>query len=174
MKISNVLSGFLVVAGISFAGAGCSVDVPDGGEKDSDEKASDGGSAKPSKGGGEKGADAASAGQQSGGNASAAKDSAAAQGQESEGVVCDASLEGVGWCADDANILFCSGDTWWLLDCTTVEADAFCGYDLEEEIVDCYVIVDDEDEDECADIDEECDDDADCCSEVCDVDGYCS
>lgn len=159
-----------MVAGLGLVGAACSVEVP---EETGDKKPTE--SKKPAKGGGQKGAEAAEAGQKSGDNATASKESAAAQGTESDGVVCDASLEGVGWCADDASIVFCSADSWWLLDCTAYDPEAFCAYDLDLEIVDCYVFVDDEEEEEeCLDIDEACDEDLDCCSEVCDVDGSCS
>jgi hypothetical protein len=125
---------------------------------------------KQKKGGGSKGAsDAKSSGQKGGSNAEGAQGNATSQGPESDGLVCDASTESVGWCADDASIVFCSDENWWLLDCTEIDPEAFCGYDDELNVVDCYVLVDDE----CLDLDEGCADDADCCSGICDDEGFC-
>jgi hypothetical protein len=143
------------------AAVACSVEVP--------ELESGAGKAK---GGGKKGSEASESGQKSGSKATEAKDSAESQGSEAEGLACDDSLDGVGWCEDDESILFCSDGEWWLLDCTAIEEEAFCGYDDEANLVDCYVLVDGEEE--CSDIDEECDADEDCCAGFCDVDGLCS
>lgn len=144
----------------------CSVDVPE------DPTESTPSSSK-QKGGGTKGAaDAKSAGQKGGSNATGAQESATPQGAESDGLVCDAASEGVGWCADDASIVFCSEETWWLLDCTQFDPDAFCAYEEDLNVVDCYVLVDDED-DECLDLDEACATDDDCCTGICDEEGFC-
>jgi hypothetical protein len=124
------------------------------------------------KGGGTQGATAASSsGQKGGSNAESAQSSATSQGSEVDGLVCDASTESVGWCADDASIEFCSDATWWVLDCTQFDPDAFCAYDEDLNIVDCYVLVDEGDE--CSDLDEACVDDAECCSGICDDEGFC-
>lgn len=152
----------------SLAFTACSVDVPDPTDSTS-------GATSKKKGGGSKGASAASsAGQKGGSNATSAQDSATSQGPESDGLVCDGTTEGVGWCSDDASIVFCSDESWWLLDCTQYDPEAFCAYDDDLNIVDCYVLVDDEDgDDECLDLDEACADDADCCSGFCDEEGFC-
>src|SRR5262245_18234449 len=94
--------------------------------------------------------------------------SAMSQGGMIDGMVCDAILGG-GWVceADGESIVFCSAGEWWLLDCTAIDPDAFCGYDEAENVVDCYVIV------ECVDDGGDCLEDADCCSLVCGDDGTC-
>jgi len=90
------------------------------------------------KGGGKKGAAAASAHQKGGSTAEGKVGSAASQGPTSDGLTCDATLDGVGWCVDDANILFCYEGTWWLLDCSGFLDGGFCGYDVDLNTVDCY------------------------------------
>ena len=151
----------LCLAAVPFVA--CSVEVPDPPATAPNADA-------PAKGGGSKGSDAQSSGQKGGSKAAASKGTAQSQGAENGGLVCDASTESIGWCADDASIVFCSADTWWLLDCRQLDPDAFCGYDDELNIVDCYVL---DDWDVCLDLDEACVDDAECCSGLCDESGAC-
>ena len=120
------------------------------------------------RGGGDSGSDAADNDQKSGGKAKQAQEQANAQGPELDGVVCDAANDGVGWCADDLSIVFCADAEWWLLDCTAIEPDAYCGYDDALNEVDCFVDVE-----ECLVDDEACSVDADCCSDFCGDDGFC-
>ncbi len=119
------------------------------------------------KGGGQTGEAASSSGQKGGSRSTGSQSLATSQGSETEGLVCDASTDGIAWCDDDTNILFCADGAWWLLDCGAVEAGAFCGYDEDLNIVDCYV------EEACAADDEACEIDDDCCGGYCADDGYC-
>lgn len=121
--VSTILGG---------ATAGCSVEVPD-----------PSGAKKPAKGGGEKGQGASASGQKGGSTATANTGSAQDQGAEAEGLACDASIDGLGWCADESTVLFCSANTWWLLSCPAIEPEAFCGYDVDLNVVDCFVIDED-------------------------------
>ena len=59
-------------------------------------------------------------------------------GEELDGVLCNGEAEGVAWCANDAEIDFCSGGKWWTLHCPTIEASAFCGLDVSSLEVDCF------------------------------------
>lgn len=121
----NRRSVFVVVFGLALGLVGCG---GSGGAK--------------TKGGGDKGAAAAKASnQKSGSNATSKMGSAQSQGSDSGGITCDGDLEGIAWCDSDTNIIFCSGGTWYLLDCEAFEAGAFCGVDLESAEVDCYVEV---------------------------------
>lgn len=91
------------------------------------------------KAGGEKAAAAKEGGQKGGSVATGAKSSGQSAGPERDGLACDASAEGVGWCDSDAEIVFCSEGSWWLLDCAAVTDGAYCGYDEGLNEVDCYV-----------------------------------
>jgi hypothetical protein len=91
------------------------------------------------KAGGQKAGAAKEGGQKGGSVATGAKSSGQSAGSERDGLACDASAEGVGWCDSDAEIVFCSEGSWWLLDCTAVTDGAYCGYDEELNEVDCYV-----------------------------------
>lgn len=93
----------------------------------------------PDKAGGRTGSAAANSGQKSGSEATSNRSASNSQGSDADGVACDASVDGVGWCVSDEEILFCSEGEWWLLDCTAIEEAAFCGYDEEVDEVDCYV-----------------------------------
>ena len=92
---------------------------------------------KPSKGSSAKGADAKGAGQKTGGTAAADKSMASDRGVSYETVTCDASEEGVAWCDDDHTIIFCSGGSFWALDCGAIGGD-FCAE--VDDTVDCYAI----------------------------------
>ena len=61
---------------------------------------------------------------------------ATAFGDLYEGVFCNDTTEGIGWCDDDVTLAYCSLGTWWLLDCTDVGGD-YCNDD--GITVDCYV-----------------------------------
>ena len=89
------------------------------------------------KGGGEKGSAAKDAGQKTGGTASGKTDQATNSGADVDGITCDDSLEGVAWCESDTEIIFCTGGSWYLLDCVAFDETAFCGID-EAATVDCY------------------------------------
>lgn len=78
------------------------------------------------------------AAQQSGSTARGAQGSAASQGTDSNGVACESALEGAGVCANETQVLFCAGGTWWLLDCAQLASGGFCGYDSATLAVDCY------------------------------------
>jgi len=91
------------------------------------------------KAGGKKGSAAADAKQKSGDTATGNRSSGTDQGAESDGIVCDANLEGVGWCSSDAAIVLCAEGSWWLVDCSAVSDGAYCGYDEDADVVDCYV-----------------------------------
>src|SRR5262245_30270041 len=60
-------------------------------------------------------------------------------GSSSGGVTCDAALDGVGFCSSDAEIVFCAGGVWWILDCTAIDETAFCGEDESSGLIDCYL-----------------------------------
>lgn len=91
------------------------------------------------KGGGAKSAAAAQmqkSMQKTGGAASSMQSSASNQGNSKDGVSCDAALDGVGFCATDSAIVFCSAGSWWLLDCAEVREDAYCGQS--DGTIDCF------------------------------------
>jgi hypothetical protein len=90
----------------------------------------------PRKGSPQQGSDAAASGTTAGSISRSHRSTADDTGNIYEGVVCDASTEGIAWCDDDFDIVFCSDQTWWLLDCTAIGAD-YCGDD--GLTVDCYV-----------------------------------
>jgi len=51
------------------------------------------------------------------------------------GISCDYTEEGLAWCDDDYTVVYCSGGTWWAVDCYSIGYD-YCtddGY-----TVDCY------------------------------------
>ena len=83
--------------------------------------------------------EAASSGQKSGSAAKENQGAGTSQGPDYDGVTCGSDMEGVGWCATEEEIVFCSAGEWWLLDCGSVEDGAFCGYDEDLEEVDCFV-----------------------------------
>ena len=89
------------------------------------------------KGGGEKGAAAKTAGQKSGSTATSNKDKGTDLGVEYLGVTCDESDEGLGWCDDDTNIVFCAGGHFWSLDCGQIDG-AVCGENVELNEMDCF------------------------------------
>jgi hypothetical protein len=59
-------------------------------------------------------------------------------GATKDGVTCDGSLEGVGYCAADTTVVFCAGGQWWALECSALDETAFCGVD-EAGLLDCWV-----------------------------------
>ena len=52
---------------------------------------------------------------------------------------CDKALDGVAFCDTDVDVVFCSDGHWWTLDCGAVEDHAWCGLELDEHVVDCFV-----------------------------------
>lgn len=54
-------------------------------------------------------------------------------------LVCDAESDGVAFCDDDTNLVFCAEGEWWSLDCPAIEDGAFCGEDADSLLVDCAV-----------------------------------
>ena len=89
-----------------------------------------------SKGGGAKAAAAKTESQKVGGAAGASKSNATSKGESYEGVTCDASAEGLGWCDSDGIVVFCSEGQFYALDCSTVDG-AVCAEDPETNAVDC-------------------------------------
>jgi len=162
--LRTMIVGALASMTILVAQVGCNATVPD---SDSLQPKKESPKDTPKKGGGTTGQAAQTSGQKGGGTATSKTSSAQDKGAEVEGLVCDASLESIGWCEDEATIMFCSSGVWWLLSCPEIEPDAFCGYDDDLNIVDCYVI------EECLELDEACIEDGDCCSGICDDDGFC-
>ncbi len=88
------------------------------------------GKAAPTKGSGAKTTDAAkSSGQKASPKVAAEKSKGTSSGASKDGVTCDASLEGVGFCATDTTVVFCTGGEWWALECSALDAASFCGVD---------------------------------------------
>jgi hypothetical protein len=79
-----------------------------------------------------------SSAQQSGSSARGAMSSANSQGAMQNGLACGGALEGAGVCASETQLLFCLGETWWLLDCAALSAGGYCAYDSSLSSVDCY------------------------------------
>jgi hypothetical protein len=96
-----------------------------------------GSSGQATKGSGAKGSGAKDAGQKAGGTAEGDKGMASSDGSEYEGVTCDETFEGVAWCDSDTTIVFCTGGTWWALDCSAVGGDVCAELD---DTVDCYQV----------------------------------
>jgi hypothetical protein len=94
-------------------------------------------SSQPTKNSSAKGSGAKAAGQKAGGTAESNKSMATSDGAEYEDVTCDDSEEGVAWCDSDTTVIFCTGGTWYALDCSAVGGD-FCA-ELDD-TVDCYAI----------------------------------
>jgi hypothetical protein len=87
-----------------------------------------GGGGHAEKGGGQKGASAKGSGQHVGGHATSDKSKGTDRGASYEDVACDDGVEGLAWCDSAAEIAFCSGGEWWILDCTHPDIDGdFCG-----------------------------------------------
>jgi hypothetical protein len=74
--------------------------------------------------------------QKTGSSAASNQSSAANQGGSRDGVACDASASDVAFCASDNTIAFCASGSWWLLDCSEVEAGAYCGQ--AGDTIDCF------------------------------------
>ena len=92
---------------------------------------------KKKKKGGARGTAAAGQKQRAGGNLQTSAGSRVAETYL--GVTCDASVEGLAWCDSEVDVAFCSGGTWWSLDCSAVDEAAFCGYDIDSDVIDCFV-----------------------------------
>lgn len=60
------------------------------------------------------------------------------KGSDNGGIKCDSSLDGIGWCETDNDIIVCAGGTWWLVSCPAIEANSFCGVD-DIGTLDCWV-----------------------------------
>jgi hypothetical protein len=124
--------------------------------KSADKGRSLGGAGKKKNGGAHSAAEAKAAGEKVGSKALGDKSKASDKGVSLSGirpgqlhlsdegteVACDADHEGEGFCGDDAHIDFCSEGHWYALDCTSAEDGAFCGEDLSDETVDCWVDAD--------------------------------
>lgn len=87
---------------------------------------------------GSKATSASGAKEKAGSKATAATDKATMSGDTRDGVTCDTTIDGVGFCATDAQIVFCSGGNWWVLNCTAIDPKAFCGTDTAG-VIDCWV-----------------------------------
>lgn len=55
-------------------------------------------------------------------------------GSTYEGVTCDDSTQGIAWCDDDFNVVYCSSGTWYSFDCAYL--GQFCAADGDD--VDCF------------------------------------
>jgi len=90
-------------------------------------------------GGGQNNASGAqSAGQQVSGGAMG-NSSASQQGSSYESVTCDSSDDGIGFCATDVDLFFCSGGYWWDLDCSQLNSGGYCDcIDSSCGTVDCF------------------------------------
>jgi hypothetical protein len=146
--MKNRLVVSMVWSFVSVLALGCTanVDAPvtqggKGGGGGTDGGTSSGGAA-PTRAGGDKGAAAKTSNQKSGGRAAGAQSQATDRGTEVDGILCDVTTEGLAWCDSDTTIVFCAGGDWYELNCSAIEADAFCGLELPERIVDCFVEVD--------------------------------
>jgi hypothetical protein len=114
--VSRTITACLVAAALAVVAPGCKSKV---------------------KGGGAKSASAAkSSSQKTGSAAKGATQSATPTGSDSGGVTCDSSLEGVGFCSSDSSVVFCSGGSWYELDCNDVAEGAFCFED--GDTIDCF------------------------------------
>jgi ABC-type oligopeptide transport system substrate-binding subunit len=80
------------------------------------------------------GQNAVGSGQIVGGTASDNQGSADGMGDTYEGITCDDQNEGLAWCDDDYNIVYCDGGVWYSFDCAYL-GDICVQYD---DIVDCY------------------------------------
>lgn len=76
--------------------------------------------------------------QKTGSKATSGKSSGTTKGSNVDGVACDGALSGVGFCADDATVVFCDGETWWGVSCPALVDSGYCGYDAASLTVDCY------------------------------------
>ena len=94
-------------------------------------------SSSPTKNSSAKGSGAKAAGQKAGGTAEGNKSTATSNGTEYEDVACDDTMEGVAWCDSDTTVIFCTGGSWYSLDCSAIGGD-FCA-ELDD-TVDCYAI----------------------------------
>lgn len=65
---------------------------------------------------------------------------ATSSGMTKDGVACDASLEGVGFCGSDSTVVFCASGQWWALECSALDPTAFCGVDTDG-VLDCWLPV---------------------------------
>ncbi len=92
-------------------------------------------SSKKTKGATAKGSAAKSEGLQNGSVSAAARDKAKDQGASVEKLLCDAVTEGLGWCDSDTAVVFCTGGTWYKLDCAGAGLGV-CATD-DSKIVDC-------------------------------------
>ena len=45
-------------------------------------------------------------------------------------VTCDDSIDGLAFCASDADVVFCSDGAWWTLSCPAIDELSFCGVEL--------------------------------------------
>lgn len=49
------------------------------------------------------------------------------KGSNYDGTTCDSSLEGIGWCANDEDVIICFGGNWYQVNCPTVLPNSYCG-----------------------------------------------
>jgi hypothetical protein len=97
------------------------------------------GKAAPAKGSGAKAATAAKdSNQKASSSVTGSTSKAQSTGTMKDGVSCDASLEGVGFCASETTVAFCSNGQWWALECSALDSTAFCGVDTDGAL-DCWL-----------------------------------
>jgi hypothetical protein len=92
-------------------------------------------SSKKQKGTTAKGNAAKTEGLENGSVSAAARDKAKDLGATVEKLLCDAVTEGVGWCDSDTAVVFCTGGTWYKLDCAATGLGV-CAID-DAKVVDC-------------------------------------
>ena len=93
----------------------------------------------PAKGSGAKSTSAAKdSGQKASAQVKNGTSKAQSSGATKDGVTCDASLEGVGFCGSDTTVVFCTQGQWWALECTAIDSTAYCGVDPESGL-DCWL-----------------------------------
>jgi hypothetical protein len=113
--------------------------------KSTDKGHSAGGAGRKKNGGAHTAAAAKAAGEKAGSKALGDKEKATDKGvslasaDDGAGTDCDSDHEGEGFCGDDAHIDFCKDGHWYALDCAAEEDGAFCGEDLGDHTVDCFV-----------------------------------
>lgn len=97
--------------------------------------------AKQQKGGGKTAATEAKSAKQKLSESTKSKQSSAKKKEDAEidSLNCDEELEGLAWCDSDTALLFCHDGDWYELDCNEVETGGFCGFNVDDEEVSCFV-----------------------------------
>lgn len=96
---------------------------------------------KEQKGGGKTAATEAKTAKQKLSDSTKSKQSSAKKKEDAEidSLDCDEATEGLAWCDSDTALLFCHEGDWYELDCNEVETGGFCGFNVDDEEVSCFV-----------------------------------